>query len=86
MYEEHEKLKSIKNESETIGQFLEWQKTRNRDLCTFDSKFDEFAPTFNGSIEKILGEYFEIDLKKLEKEKCQMIEELRCVNGADQKK
>jgi len=86
MYPEHEKLKNVKNESETIGQFLEWQKTKNRDLCTFDSRFDEFTPTFHGSIEKILGEYFEIDLQKLEKEKLQMIKELRCVNGASPKK
>jgi len=86
VYEEHEKLKSVKNESEIIGQFLEWQKTKDRDLCTFDSKFDEFTPVFHGSIEKILGEYFEIDLNKLEKEKQQMIEGLRCVNGANPKK
>lgn len=77
VYEEHEKLKSVKNESEIIGQFLEWQKTKDRDLCIFNSNYDNYVSLFYGSIEKILAEYFEIDLKKLEQEKQQMIEELR---------
>ncbi len=80
MYTEHEKLKAIKDQSEAIGQFLEWQTSKDRDLCQFNSKHDDYLPLFHGSIEKILAEYFEIDLQKLEEEKRQMIEECRKLN------
>lgn len=87
VYEEHEKMKLIKNESQILGEFLSWLKDErepNIILCEYDT-YDQCSEC-RKNIEQILAEYFKIDLNKIEKEKQQMIEGLRCVNGASPKK
>lgn len=77
-YPEHEKLQCIKDKSEICGSFLDWlQNERNPriQLCEFNENGEEF-PCYK-RIDQLLAEYFEIDLQKLEKEKLQMIEELK---------
>lgn len=91
-YPEHEKIKDLNGRNDVIGQFLEWllyekdyiiaDRVHN-DWC--ESLKDEdalcnckmpLAPTAK-SIEKIIGEHFNIDSKKLEKEKQAMLGVLR---------
>lgn len=77
MYEEHEKLKLVKDKSEICGHFLDWLKgERNPQIVLSEDTGNCDVPCFKRT-EQLLAEYFEIDLDKLEKEKCQMIEGLR---------
>jgi hypothetical protein len=52
-YPEHEKLLTINSQSEIIGQFLDWQKLKDRELCQFNSDYDDFMPVLHGSIKKV---------------------------------
>lgn len=76
-YPEHEKMQAIKDESQSIGAFLDWLCNENGiELCRFSSHNDNLMPT-NEGIEKLLARYFKIDLKKIEREKLQMLDEMR---------
>lgn len=79
-YPEHDKLQSIQEESQVIGEFLE---TCGYQLCEYHQGFLEggdgasgFMPV-RGTIQDILAAHFGIDQKKLDDEKRQMLEELR---------
>lgn len=75
VYPEHDKLKSVKDKSQAIGEFLEWlQHEREPIVCIADTT--GWIPVTN----EILAEYFEIDLEKLELEKQEMLQEQRKIN------
>ena len=79
-YPECEKLASAHEESQVLGEFLEWLK-RKYYICNFVEESDEveeacFYPTHH-SIEKLLAEYFNIDLDKVEEERRQILDEIR---------
>ena len=74
-YPEHEKLAKIKDESQSIGEFLSWLR-QDRWICELDEVKDQFYPT-RESIESLLAEYFGINQDKLEQEKRQILAELR---------
>ena len=69
-YPEHEKLGAVKNESQIIGEFLEWLLAEKLIICEEDKLI------FSG---KLLAKYFDIDLEKLEEERRRMLEEMRKV-------
>ncbi len=83
---EHERLSEIKDKSQAIGEFLDWlQNTKRIRLMTSHVHDDnecgrwcerEFE-VFTSATEKLLAEFFEIDLDKLELEKRQMLAEIR---------
>lgn len=79
-YPEHEKLHSVKEQSQAIGEFLTWiQEEKGIVLCNYlgPGKIqDVYAPT-DANIEKLLAEYFGINLNVLEQEKRQMLNEFR---------
>ena len=106
-YPEHEKVLKIKDQSQAIGEFLEYLNGEGRRICKWqdgitdaDRIVDAFAilqgkgdPDIDEQldkgwfpipepIEKILAEYFNVDLNKLEQEKRQMLEEMRKQNDA----
>jgi len=78
-YPEHEKQAKVLDQSQTIGSFLDngglgdgvvlakWDERPGR---------DNLYP-IHMDINKILAAYFEIDLNKIEKEKQQMLKDLR---------
>jgi hypothetical protein len=73
---ECDKLLAVKERSQAIGEFLEWLTgEKGVVLATW------FPPGRLESggyrIEKLLAEFFEIDLDKVEQEKRVMLEELR---------
>jgi hypothetical protein len=75
IYPEYEKLMLIKNESQIIGEFLEWLTIEKElSLCAHDEGGVNEAYYSN---EEILSEYFKIDLYKLEQEKNQMLKQLK---------
>ena len=61
-YPEHQRLKAVSNDSQTITNFLEWAQDRDWYL-TYDGR------NICLDINKILGMYFEIDENKIEKKK-----------------
>jgi hypothetical protein len=81
-YPEHEKLKAISEESQVIGNFLDHC---GYTLCDLGRSDDFGGPRvdqgrywpIHKSISDILAEYFDIDLKVIDKEKRQMLEHMR---------
>jgi hypothetical protein len=75
-YTEHAKLEKVKDQSQAIGEFL--------DGCGYllaqYNQFDELVP-IRLSTEKVLADYFEIDLERLEKEKRHMLDQCRKAQG-----
>lgn len=78
-YPEHEKLSKIRNESQSIGEFLEWLSTKGVILCMIGEE-GWYPASIHKSAEKWLSEYFDIDLRKLEAEKLQMLKAQRKLN------
>ncbi len=74
-YPEHEKMLAVKEESQAIGEFLEYS---GYVLMKHDHGYGgEIVPApVMDSIEVILAEYFDIDLTKIEAERRQMLEAL----------
>lgn len=73
-YPECEKMAAVKNEFQAIGSFLDWLEGEDLFICNLEK--EEYRP-IHTAIEKLLAEYFEIDLDKVEKERCRMLNELR---------
>jgi len=71
---ELDRLSAISEKSHIIGGFLEWL-CEDHTICVWDEP-GEYFPTHK-SIEKLLAEYFNIDLKKVEKEKSALLDTLR---------
>jgi hypothetical protein len=89
-YPEHEKLKEIQEQSQVCGEFLNWLQNEKRiHLCTYEKthiiyddegdgeEIPEGYYGINKTNEKLLAEFFNIDLDRLEQEKRQMLDELR---------
>jgi len=85
---ELDKLKRVQESSQTIGVFIEWlTNTKHLVLAKWkksvnddDELVDLLEPVWFGSygmIETLLAEYFDIDLKKVEIEKQEILEDFR---------
>lgn len=70
-YPEHEKLSKVKDQSQVIGEFLDFSKFT---LC--EERRGRYYPTMM-SIQDILADWFGIDSQRLEDEKRQMLDEIR---------
>lgn len=91
-YPEHAKLESVKEKSQTIGEFLDWLQTEQAVVLTREHQHSEFCyedgdcvcgaqrgdltPVIS-PIPQWLARYFSIDEEKLESEKRQMLDALR---------
>ena len=62
-----DKMTGVQKESQTIGEFLEWLINKTGYVLCKEEHGD-YYPIWDSS-EKILADYFEIDLKEAEKEK-----------------
>ena len=75
---ECDKMLKVASDSQKIGEFLEWlQNEREITLC--EENGDEFYPA-RIPIERLLAEYFEIDLDKVEAERSAILGGLRAAN------
>lgn len=76
------KLSSVKDESQSIGRFLDWLQEREEPITLCLHSYhrgrgeDEYFPA-RIPFQKLLAEYFEIDENKLEEERRTMLEELQ---------
>lgn len=78
-YPEHEKIKALGNQNQIIGSFLEWLQHGGFSICKYieePRRREGYEPSRN-NIQEWLAEYFDIDLKALEKEKQKMLDEMR---------
>lgn len=73
---EIEKMLKVKEKSQVIGEFIEWLQ-ENFVLAKYykDKLYSEFI-----SIEDLLAQYFNIDLKKVEEEKRKILEDFTSKN------
>jgi hypothetical protein len=77
-YPEHEKLHKIKDQSQAIGEFLDWlQSSRHVILAEYPKQYKHTLVPIHMSTENILAEYFGINLNVLETEKRIMLDELK---------
>lgn len=74
-YPECEKMAAVEDESQTIGDFLEWLGcVKEVSLCHLIEGEDEMEyDPIHIDTEQLLVEYFHINLKKVEEERRQMI-------------
>jgi predicted Rossmann fold nucleotide-binding protein DprA/Smf involved in DNA uptake len=75
LFPEHDKLHAIKDQSQRIGDFLEWLSSRGYVICTWDEH--DWPRPEHRRIEEWLADYFQIDLKRLEEEKLAMLWSIR---------
>lgn len=82
-YPEHEKMSTIVDKSQSIGEFIEWlNDTKNYKICEKTGDFVRYYP-IRKSVECLLAEFFGIDLGKIEQEKREMLEDIREMNKGD---
>jgi len=76
-----DKMLSVKDKSQCIGEFIEWLGCREPKLylCEVDQDAEQFYPSFPG-IEKLLAEFFEIDLEEADRERLQILNAIRSQN------
>ena len=81
-YPEHDKVRAVKNESQRLGAFIEWLNEKDMQICEGEEGLHgvRWYPTTK-NIERLLAEYFEIDLQKVGEEKDAMVAEMRSANG-----
>lgn len=95
---EIDKMHAVKEQSQAIGEFLEWlQQEKAWELAAYhqheEACYDDEGDRtcgmrtsepfiVNYSIERLLAEYFEIDLKKVDDEKRAILESLQPVGAA----
>lgn len=75
-YPEHEKLNGIKDQSQLLGEFLEWAQSKHMIFCVVSDRDGQLYPVIK-SINTLLGEFYNIDLNKLAEEKDAMLDEIR---------
>ena len=93
-----DRLMSVKNKSQAIGEFLEWLQGDQKiqlmryhehvDSCVPDGGWDDFRCGFGEdamvpeyrSIEQLLASFFDVDLKKVESERMELLEWVRSQN------
>ncbi len=78
-YPECEKMQGVKDKSQAIGEFLEWLNYEKHIILATagDEENSGDLSMIHYSSEELLAEFFEIDLKKVEKEKQQILKEIR---------
>jgi len=72
---EHEKLDLVKDKSQAVGEFVDWLHDEKGFMICESCRHGYYPARY--SLNKLLAEFFEIDLVKLEEEKEQMLEAMR---------
>lgn len=76
-FPEHKKMDAVINEMRAIGDFLEWAlETHRMYLCQPVEETSHMIPILRPMVE-LVAEFYGIDLKEIEKERRQMLEETR---------
>ena len=75
-YPECEKLKAVSDKSQEIGAFLDWLQSQKKVVLATYLPTDDLMP-MRFSMEELLAEYYEVDLKKVEKERRAILKALQ---------
>lgn len=97
-YPEHEKLHKVNDKSQTIGEFVEWMRDSKQAYFATEHEHTESCEDDDGDLQcdlkeselipvrtpitKLLAEFFQIDLDKIDIEKESMLQSIRMVNNA----
>jgi len=90
MSTELEKIAANREDSQKIGEFLEWLSEQGYSICDLVEDVecededcgivsDQWLSIPKGK-EEVLSNYFGIDLKKAEEERCALLESIRAAN------
>lgn len=84
VYPEHDKMKLIAERSQSIYDFMEWMQGKGFHLLKWH-EFDDGAHDYitPPPMVKLLAEFFDIDLDKIEREKRAMLDYMRGANSAE---
>lgn len=75
-YPEHEKLKALGGDNQTVGNFIEWLSEQGYEICRWNVA-GTFCIPANISRDDLRAAHFEIDRNRLEDEKRQMLDAMR---------
>lgn len=86
---ELDKMTKAQPQSQMIGEFVDWLNVEKRiyltkyiEEKTSEGKYKKFYLRYGvPSMEKLLAEFFKIDLKKVEEERCEILEQIRSHNA-----
>mgnify|MGYP001611424741 FL=1 len=81
-YPECEKALAFREKSQVCGEFLEWLHSKGYYLCYLPRGHELWVP-IRENIEKLLAEFFGVDLNKVEQENRTMLEQIRKVYQAN---
>jgi len=73
---ELDKIGAIKEQSQTIGEFLDWLSEEGFTICEWDEDRQEFL-THHQSIEERLGDYFGIDVEEAARERQRILDAIQ---------
>ena len=87
-YPEHEKMREVVDRSQSIGEFLDWLRDEKgialckwQDTIHHSEEMGDYTPegyyVVKDGPEKLLADFFDIDLDKIEKEKQAMLDALQ---------
>ncbi len=91
-YPEHERIMKVQTESQAIGEFLEWLQFGHAHECGEPIVLAYYKPStalddplvpWPYTIEKLLAQYFDIDLEKIQAEKDQMLAEMKAAIASE---
>ena len=74
---ELDKMRAVKDRSQAIGEFIEWLRSKKSYEIAFYPEGSDLLFPVNTSIEKLLADFFEIDLNKVDAEKRALLKQLR---------
>ena len=76
-----EKMKSVSEDSQKIGEFLDWLREEGISLCKYhDDEEQDYREQYfpiSESFEKLLAKYYGVNLEDAEKERCAILEHIR---------
>ena len=84
-YPEHQKLHAVVDQTQAIGEFMEWLGTQQYIVCEWQARTGEDPAGYypvQRPINSWLAQYFGIDPAKIEAEKRHMLDTIRAANGA----
>jgi len=82
-YPECERMSAVRDESQSIGAFVEWLGEQNWEIIdSIESEHHGFPVHIRLSTEELLAKYFDIDLVLVEKERRAMLANLNTKDTA----
>ncbi len=79
-YPECKKMAAVRDQSQVIGEFLEWLANEKETWICKREEEDRTYYLWGFSVEIVLAEFFGINLNKVDEEKRQMLDEIRREN------